>query len=418
MAGQVSRGRSSSTRRGGSSAKKSTRSRSRKPRGTRRKRKPSLSLKYIVVILAGLAVLLLALSLGVIYYKGSKAPSRLSCLQSQNEITTAILGVLFREGLSHHNVKWKSQGSVTFFTLKTGKQRSKEIYKALFKDLAHRYEGLRLRENGHGSIQIFCRKRVTHQLAFAPVSAPYHSTKNRQLKHAVPTVTAKPAGVKGIRVAVVIDDIGYDISIARDFLNLPVPVTLSIFPYAPHSREIAKDAKEKGHEILMHLPMEPEGYPGNGKDPGPGALYVKMTPGELVRQINSDLDRIPLVCGVNNHMGSRFTCDPKAMRILMETLKKRKKFFLDSRTSAKSVGFKIAKEIGIPAAERDVFMDNVRDVKKIREQLDCLIEDAKKRGYAVGIGHPHRATYLALKKAIPDYQKEGVKFVFISSLVH
>jgi len=359
----------------------------------------------------------MAVSWGIIYYQGRKAPARLSCLHNQKEVTTDIFSVLFREGLSRKSVKWVSHGHVVSFTIKAGRRKEQEVYRALVKELARKYKGLRLKKNGHGTIQIFCGKRVTHQLTFALPAVSYPSAKAKPIKPLPPVARTRLPKVKAIKVAIVIDDIGYDIPIARDFLNLPVPITLSIFPYAPHSKEIAREARSKHHEVLMHLPMEPEGYPGKGKDPGPGALYVKMSSSEIVRQIDSDLDRIPEVCGVNNHMGSRFTCDPKCVKVLMETLKKRKKFFLDSRTSTKSVGFKIAEEEGIPTAKRDVFLDNVRDVKKIRLQLDHLVERAKKKGYGVGIGHPHLATYLALKKAIPDYQKEGVEFVFISSLV-
>jgi polysaccharide deacetylase 2 family uncharacterized protein YibQ len=200
-------------------------------------------------------------------------------------------------------------------------------------------------------------------------------------------------------------------------MNLPVPVTLSIFPFASHAREIAREAIKRHHVILMHLPMEPDGYPGRGKDPGPGALFVRMSPGEIRRQLITDLNRIPEVCGINNHMGSRFTCDSKGMRVVMKVLKERGKIFLDSRTTAKSVGYALAKELGVPTAKRDVFMDNVRDVRKIRKQLDHLIALAKKRGSAIGIGHPHRATLLALRKALPHYQKEGIDFVYITTLV-
>jgi len=417
MVRKSSGGRASTSKGRASTSKKSARSAPRKPRSTRKKRKKSFSLKQIIFVIAGLAILLMAVSWGIIYYQGRKAPVRLSCLHNQKEVTTDIFGVLFREGLSRQSVKWKSHGHVISFTIKSGRRKAQEVYVGLVKNLGPKYKGLRLKKNRHGTIRIFCGKRETHQLTFALPAVSYPAAETKPLTHVPPVARARLPKVKAVKVAIVIDDIGYDLSIARNFLDLPVPVTLSVFPYAPHSKEIVREAQNKRHEVMMHLPMEPEGYPGKGKDPGPGALYVKMSPPEIVRQINSDLDRIPEVCGVNNHMGSRFTCDPKGVKVLMETLKKRKKFFLDSRTSTKSVGFKIAEEEGIPTVKRDVFLDNVRDVKKIRLQLDHLVERAKKKGYGVGIGHTHSATYLALKKAIPDYQKEGVEFVFISSLV-
>ncbi len=429
MAKQTTRKKSSSSRRktSTSKAKKPTRKVSRSPRKktTRRKRKKNLTLKHIILILSGLALLVVAISWGVLHYHAKRVPQKLSCHAHQKEITTLILSTLFQEGVSRQEVTWKNHGSKTTFTLKTKKEKFRKVYATLQKELPRKYKGIHLKKKGHGTLIILCGKQTTHRLAFIPPSQPQitypkvEQHKPVKPKHVTPpTIPATPKKTgKKVKVAIVIDDIGNDLSIARDLLSLPVPVTLSIFPFAPHSKEIAKEATEKGHEILMHLPMEPEGYPGDGKDPGPGALYVKMTPEEIMNQLNKDLDQIPEICGINNHMGSRFTSYPEGMKAVMEVLKKRKKFFLDSKTASSSIGFKVAREEGIPTIKRDVFLDNVRDVKKIKEQLDRLIEDAKKRGYAVGIGHPHRVTYLALKKVIPQYQKEGIEFVYVSSLV-
>jgi len=423
MAKQTPRKKSSSSRRktSASKAKKPTRKVSRTPRKktTRRKRKKSLTLKHIILILSGLALLVVAISWGVLHYHAGKAPEKPSCRAHQKEITTLILSTLFQEGLSRQEVTWKHQGSKTSFTLKTKKEKFRKVYATLQKELPRKYKGIHIKKKGHETLIILCGRQITHRLAFIPppqVTYPTVEHKPVKPKHVPPPAPPKKTGKK-VKVAIVIDDIGNDLSIARDLMNLPAPVTLSIFPFAPHSKEIAKEATAMGHEILMHLPMEPEGYPGDGKDPGPGALYVKMTPEEIVQQLNKDLDQIPEICGINNHMGSRFTSYPEGMKAVMEVLKKRKKFFLDSKTASSSVGFRIAREEGIPTIKRDVFLDNVRDIKKIREQFERLVENAKRRGYAVGIGHPHRVTYLALKKVIPEYQKEGIEFVYVSSLV-
>ncbi len=335
-----------------------------------------------------------------------------SCLQRRGEVTTTILGLLFREGFSQKTVSWKARGNETLLTLRAKRKKIPRIYRSLTRTLSHRYPGLTVRRFASNTIRVYCGHHLTHQLFFVmPVKAP------RPLPPPAAGVIKRPPGKKRVRVAIVIDDIGNDLKIARELMNLPVPVTLSIFPFAPHAREIAREALERHHTILMHLPMEPDGYPGRGKDPGPGALFVKMSSGEIRRQLITDLDRIPEVCGINNHMGSRFTCDLKGMRVVLKVLKKRGKIFLDSRTTAKSVGYALAKELGVPTAQRDVFMDNVRDVHKIRRQLGHLIALAKRRGYAIGIGHPHRATLLALRKALPRYRREGIDFVYITALV-
>ena len=308
------------------------------------------------------------------------------------------------------------------FKIEAGAREGHEAYKVLAEKLVRRFKGVTVRKGSHGVIRVSCGGRVSHRLVFIPPAFPLPRGE-KKVKGTVPPIgpsvaPIKPRKGKTVKVALVIDDIGNDRAIAKKLLDLPIPITLSIFPFAPYSREIAKEALAKRHVILMHLPMEPIGYPGKGKDPGPGALYVRMSPEEIKKQLNADLDRIPEVSGINNHMGSRFTCDSEGMRAVMVVLKQRKKIFLDSRTIAGSVGYETAKEVGIPTARRDVFLDNTRDVATIRRQLDHLVAIAKKRGTAIGIGHPHRATYLALKKAIPEYLKEGVEFVYITSLVH
>ena len=426
MAKQTTRGKSPAKRRSPTSkTRKTTRkpsSRGSRKKPVRRKRKRELTLNQIILILAGIAVLIVGISWGILHYHALKVPKKPSCRTHQREITTLIQSTLFQVGLSRHEVKWKHHGTKIFFTLKTSKEKFQKVYAVLQRELKNKYHSIRLEKRGHKILLILCGRQITHRLANAPPPPPVATSPSKEKKQAKPVQSFLPPVIhekklKGIKVAIVIDDIGNDLTIARDLLTLPAPVTLSIFPYAPHSREIAKEAEERGHEILMHLPMEPEGYPGKGKEPGPGALYVKMTPDEIMAQLNKDLDQIPEICGINNHMGSRFTCNSEGMKAVMKVLKKRKKFFLDSKTIASSIGYKIAREEGIPTITRDVFLDNVRDVKRIREQLDRLIEDAEKRGYAVGIGHPHRATYLALKKAVPEYQKMGIEFVYVSTLV-
>ncbi len=408
-------------KRSASTRKKSTRKPARrKPRKPARNKTTAIFL--IVAIIAAAAV-----SYGIYRYTQVRREAiRRSCLHHHRDMTTYVLGLLFQEGFTRRSVAWRNHNGVTILSVRGGARAQQEVYGLLSEKLAHRYGNVRVRKGRHGGILISCGGRVTHRFVFIkrPVTAPYAEIKPKAkvpVQAPVPpaAATIKPSKKgKGVRVAIVIDDIGNDLPIARELLNLPVPITLSIFPLAPYSKEIAREALLKKHVILMHLPMEPEGYPGKGKDPGPGALYVKMRPDEIRKQLLADLELIPQVCGINNHMGSRFTCDAEGMKTVMEVLKEKGKIFLDSRTIAASVGYKIARQAGVPTAKRDVFLDNVRDVKRIREQLDRLIAIAKKRGTAIGIGHPHRATYLALKKAIPEYLKDGVKFVYITALVH
>ena len=230
-----------------------------------------------------------------------------------------------------------------------------------------------------------------------------------------------PDKTKGIKpgkkpmVVIIIDDIGYDRIIAEKFLALDSVITLSVLPFSPHQREIAGEARKKGIEVMLHLPMEPVEYPEI--DPGPGSLLVSMTPDELITQLKKDLDLIPFAKGVNNHMGSRMTTESDRMYQIFSVLKKRRLFFIDSRTTPKSLCRPSARLLHIPFAQRDVFIDHVQSPEFIKKQLKSLVDIAIKNGEAVGIAHPHTVTYEILRKELPELM-EKVLLVPASSIVH
>lgn len=217
------------------------------------------------------------------------------------------------------------------------------------------------------------------------------------------------------KVAIIIDDIGYDSAMAEKFLSLDSGITLSILPGGPARDKIAGRAKEKGVEVMLHLPMEPMEYPA--ANPGPGALFSSMSPKQLLAQLDRDLDAVPSVRGVNNHMGSKLTASSTQMYQLMSSLKKRGLFFVDSYTTGESRCLSIARMKQIPFAQRDVFLDHVQESEIIREQIRKLIRTAKEHGEAVGIGHPHSITYSVLKEELPRLKKETT-LVPASKLVH
>lgn len=205
-------------------------------------------------------------------------------------------------------------------------------------------------------------------------------------------------------VAIVIDDIGYDRGMADQFLSMGKTLTFSMLPYGPFTAEIASKARRKGIELMLHCPMEPNEYPQ--VDPGPGALLAGMSPDELIHQLNLDLEHVPGLKGVNNHMGSRLTASPERMRQVFTILKKHRLYFIDSRTSAETVANDSAHLLHVPFAERDIFIDHLDDLKFIRKQLNRLVLRAQKQGYAVGIAHPHPNTIAALKEFMPRLEKE------------
>ena len=206
------------------------------------------------------------------------------------------------------------------------------------------------------------------------------------------------------KVAIIIDDLGYDRFIAKKFLALDGVFTFSVLPHGPYTKRIARTAEAKGYDIMLHLPMEPIEYPS--VNPGPGALLISMSPDELIEQLRKNLDDVPSIKGVNNHMGSRMTTVSTQMYQIFSILKQRNLFFIDSRSTAKTVCKPSAHLLQIPFAQRDVFIDHIPDPEFIRKQLRQLIAIAKRKGVAVGIAHPHKITYKILRQELPELKKK------------
>ena len=219
------------------------------------------------------------------------------------------------------------------------------------------------------------------------------------------------------RVAIVIDDLGMGGKVTRELLAIDRPLNFSILPFLPHSKETAIKAKKKGFLIMLHLPMEPKGYPGPDKDPGKGAILMNTPRREIAKIIAQDLSNIPYVQGANNHTGSRLTEDKEMMNLILKELKKRNLFFIDSKTSDKSVAYKEAKRLGLRCGERDVFLDNELDLDYIKGQIHLLARIALNEGRAIGIGHPHLLTVRAIKETIPELENQGIEFVLVSELL-
>ena len=216
-------------------------------------------------------------------------------------------------------------------------------------------------------------------------------------------------------VAIVIDDMGTSLSEVNELMAINVPLTFSIIPDLAKDREVAEAAHRKGYQVMIHVPMQPKGYPRQRLEKN--GLLLTQDDAEIGRRIRGFLKEIPYVVGANNHMGSSFTENEGKMRAALSVLQEKKIFFIDSRTSPSSVGYSLAHEMGMEAATRNVFLDNVQDVGAITKQLDELAALARKRGNAIGICHPHRATIQALAAALPAMKKEGITFVYASELV-
>ena len=204
-------------------------------------------------------------------------------------------------------------------------------------------------------------------------------------------------------IAIVIDDVGLDRPHSRRAWELPGPLTMSFLPYAKDLREQAKAARAHGQELMLHLPMEPMGR----ADPGPGALLVSLSESELKQRVTTALDSFEGYVGVNNHMGSRFTANKPDMETVLKLFKARGLMFLDSRTSAQTVGEQTAQELGVPNMPRNVFLDDDEAIDAVRRRLAETEAIARRQGFVVAIGHPHEATLQALAEWLPGLAAKG-----------
>jgi len=217
------------------------------------------------------------------------------------------------------------------------------------------------------------------------------------------------------KIGIIIDDLGYDSSLASAFMKLDLLLTFSVLPFTPYTKLIAQKARKEGREIMLHLPLEPIRYPAT--NPGDGVLLVSMDREMILEVLDRNLSQIPFVAGVNNHMGSRFTESEEKMRIVLAELKRRGLYFIDSRTTAGSVAYRVAREMALRTATRDVFLDNSLSENALKVQMKRLLSLSRHRGCAIGIGHPHKETLGLLKRYQMTLNNE-TEMVPVSNLVN
>jgi len=228
-----------------------------------------------------------------------------------------------------------------------------------------------------------------------------------------PLVVAARAKSHRPRMAVVIDDLGSDRAQADALFRLSFPLTLSVLPHLSNSGEIAEEAHRRGYQVLLHLPMASAG----GENEEPIELQPGMDSKAVGQTFVAMLDSVPYAVGVNNHEGSRGTSDPTLMGELMPLLRERKLFFVDSRTTAATVAEIAARTAGVPATSRNVFLDDEQSPAAIRKQFALTVHDAREKGSALAIGHPHPETLQVLAEMLPEVERQGVTLVFASDLV-
>ncbi len=218
-----------------------------------------------------------------------------------------------------------------------------------------------------------------------------------------------------LRVSIVIDDLGANDRVVPKLIAIPYPLTFSILPRLRYSIETANQAFKAGREVMLHLPMEPIARPGIRSSPD--EIRVGMSGLAVDRLVQSDLDSIPHVRGVNNHQGSRATSDPHLMAEVMRQLAGRHLYFVDSRTIGSSVAWQEARKAGVPAVFRSVFLDDTESVSYTVGQLRQLERAVRRQGVALAIGHPHPTTLRALRDFLPRFAEQNIEIVPVSYLV-
>jgi polysaccharide deacetylase 2 family uncharacterized protein YibQ len=225
---------------------------------------------------------------------------------------------------------------------------------------------------------------------------------------------AMKRGRRDARLAIIIDDLGYDRAAADSLLALGFPLTVSVLPHLPLSTEVAEEAYRRGDQVMLHLPMQSESDTAKTEEV---ELRVGMNEQQVDSALAGMLETVPHAVGVNNHQGSRATADTALMAALMPELRRRGLFFVDSRTLASTVAYDTAERMGVRAASRKVFLDDSANREAIFRQLELAARDADRDGFAIAIGHPRPGTIDALAEGVPRLESRGIRFVFVSDVV-
>lgn len=249
-------------------------------------------------------------------------------------------------------------------------------------------------------------------------SARVRPTPLRPRPTAVPVrerVPAPRAAGEDARIAIVIDDLGNDREALERIAAWRYAVAGAVLPGLPDSADAARQLARSGKEVLLHLPMEPDGYPG--VRPGPGVVLRSDSDARIAEIVAEDLESVPGAVGVNNHMGSAATADPRVMRAVVRILADRGLFLLDSRTTEQSVARRMAEEISLPAVSRRVFLDAVPTADAIDRAFRELVAKARKEGSAIAIGHPYPETMAMLERELPRLEEKGIELVGVRALL-
>ncbi len=258
--------------------------------------------------------------------------------------------------------------------------------------------------------------RPAHKAAAQQPARPAALPKPAVIPRPAPAPTpALPAFPKGRgKIAIVLDDWGYSLKQMPDLAAIDAPLTLAVLPGLPHSAEVSERAAARGHEVILHMPMEALD-PGAPREEG-RTILQGMGKAEILKLLDRSLATVPLARGISNHQGSKVTSDPASMEVVLREAKRRRLYFLDSFVTGQSVCAEVARKLEVPFAQRAVFLDNEESAARIRERLVELARAAAERGEAIGIGHDRPVTMECLRRAVPELEKAGYTLVPVSEL--
>lgn len=395
-----------------------TRKTTRKPsrsRAASRKRKSSST--RLIVVLFGFIVLTGLLVYGMYYLN-----NELSLSSKINKVDDSLYKVFFKLSVSSRDVlketiEENNKDGVTWNVkkqnIKLKRRYSKDEIRKAFEQLT-KFKGVSFStksKNGSHFSRINIDGYTTHIFDFI-----YKKTPSRPYQAGL-QVGENNLGKKP-RISIIVDDVGINKDIVDSLIDISKNLTFAILPNRPFSLYAAEQARKNNLDVLLHQPMEPRidsGYTAD--DAGEGVLLVGQTKKDILEILNRNLASVPDAVGINNHMGSKFTQNDELMRLILTKLKEENLLFVDSLTTSDSKGYIIAKELGMKAARRDIFLDSRRKGKDyIRKQLKKLVRKAKKNGYSVGICHTYPQTIEVMREELDNISKE-VNILPISKLI-
>jgi polysaccharide deacetylase 2 family uncharacterized protein YibQ len=227
-------------------------------------------------------------------------------------------------------------------------------------------------------------------------------------------VENKTGGNAHGKMAIIIDDFGYNKETINAFTAISRPLTFAIIPYRPFSSEASAKGLSSGHQVILHLPMEPL---SQGAESEELTVSVNMSDGEIQDMVRKAIQSVPGLIGVNNHQGSRATADRRVMKDVLDVVRAHNLFFVDSRTNSQSIAAEAARQMGVPTGENELFLDNTDEVNAVKGKLRTAGEMAVKHGTVTVIGHAHMNTAIAVSEMIPELEAKGIQLVFVSELL-